>query len=157
MKILKRRWWQSNGRIKQWPNEDVQQVSRPNSCAMHLNQGTINHESLCPYFSIYPWRHPSLSEACWCHTDRVVEKRGLTMTWGTWVTSTTAEWWIIQLRHSKEINILGRSGKTSQDISSIMPSFVSLSGLMPPFITQRALGIDLGFLHCLEMQLVVPF
>lgn len=80
--------------------------------ASHPNKGTINHEPLCPYFPIYPSRHPSLSEACWCLTDRVTKKRERTMRWGTWVTSTTAKWWIIPFRRSKEINIFGRQRKT---------------------------------------------
>lgn len=43
-------------------------------------QETINQEFLRPLFSIYPWQHPSLSELCWCQTDRAVEKWGLIMT-----------------------------------------------------------------------------
>ena len=126
------------------------------SCAKHPYEGTINHEPLCAYFSIYPSRHPSLSQACWCHTDGVVKNRGLTMRRGTWVTSATAKWWIIQFRRSKEINIFGRWRTTSWDISSITPSFVSLCGLTPLFITQ-SVRLDSSFHYDLKMQPVVPF
>lgn len=50
-------WWND----KRLPH--IRLVSRPNSSAMHPNQGTINHESLCPYIFVYPSRHPSLSKS----------------------------------------------------------------------------------------------
>lgn len=78
--------------------------------------------------------------------DRAVEKRGLTMTWGTWVTSTTAKWWIIQFRHSKGINILGTLKKNISRHLINHGVFCFPRWIDAPFYHSESVGLDFSSL-----------